>query len=256
LNRSALASWARDFAGLRSSFASFQEARSLPAGRLNFPERNPDFMIALRDAGGLWGQQMLDNLGQPDADPLALFTIPAPRPAIPISITRLICQTYLAENGIAQGDRLSMASSVELRLPLVDYRLVETVIGLRKCADDSSLPQKAWFKAALKDTVPPEVMARPKRGFAPPTHVWHKALFDRYGDSLADGYLVDSGYLGIAAGRALAAGPFPAGAFTPLSFKALVLEQWCRQMSPAAAKAGRQQPGSRAEAVHSVLSAQ
>ncbi len=41
---------------------------------------------------------------------------------VDLRITRLICETYLLENGIAQGDRLSMASSVELRLPLVDYR--------------------------------------------------------------------------------------------------------------------------------------
>jgi asparagine synthase (glutamine-hydrolysing) len=249
-------SWVRDLAGLRSSLVSLREARGLPAGRLNFPERNPDFVMALRDARGLWGPRMLDDLALPEADPVAMFTIPAPRPSIPISITRLICQTYLAENGIAQGDRLSMASSIELRLPLVDYRLVETVVGLRKRTDDSTLPQKAWFKAALKDTVPPEVMARPKRGFAPPTHVWHKALFDRYGASLAEGYLVASGYLGTAAGRALATGPFPAGAFTPLSFKALVLEQWCRQMSPTALNAGRQQAERRSKAEHATLSAE
>ena len=36
-----------------------------------------------------------------------------------ITLTRLICNTYLSENGIAQGDRLSMANSVELRLPLL-----------------------------------------------------------------------------------------------------------------------------------------
>ena len=49
-----------------------------------------------------------------------------------IILTKLMCNTYLLENGMAQGDRLSMSNSIELRLPLIDYKFVETVIGLRK----------------------------------------------------------------------------------------------------------------------------
>jgi len=55
---------------------------------------------------------------------------------------------------MAQGDRLSMASSVELRLPLVDHRLVETVVGLRKAQPDLHLLPKAWLTEAVKDVVP------------------------------------------------------------------------------------------------------
>jgi asparagine synthase (glutamine-hydrolysing) len=136
----------------------------------------------------------------------------------------------LRENGIAQGDRLGMASSVEMRLPLVDYKFVETVVGLRKTQSDSKLPPKHWFKEAVKDLLPDWVLNRPKRGFAPPTRKWHDALFAAYGDSLLDGYLVESDILSRESGLHLAKGDFPIEAVSPLSFKALVLEQWCRQM--------------------------
>src|SRR2546427_4234431 len=124
-----------------------------------------------------------------------------------------------------------MASRIELRLPLVHHRLVEIVIGLRKGRSDTNEPAKSWLKSALKDILPDAVINRPKRGFAPPVLEWHDALFAAYGDSLPDGYLVQCGTLKQESGRLLAAGGFPPQTISaPLSFKALVLEQWCRQM--------------------------
>jgi asparagine synthase (glutamine-hydrolysing) len=157
-----------------------------------------------------------------------------PWPDVDVALTERICATYLRENGIAQGERLAMASSVELRLPFMDHKLVETVIGLRRHATDAGLPAKAWLKAAARELVPPNILDRRKQGFAPPVREWHDALFARYGAMLADGHLVANGILNPKAARALAKGPFPAGAIAPLSFKALVLEMWCRyRMGPA-----------------------
>lgn len=157
------------------------------------------------------------------------FTMPLPWSRPDILLTKLVCQTYLLENGITQGDRLSMANSVELRLPLVDYRLVETVIGLRKAQGDYQLPPKGWFKAAIKGILPNWVMNRPKQGFRPPVREWHRALFAQYGSLLEDGFLTQSKVLTHQSARTFAQGPFPLGAIVPLSFKALVLELWCRQ---------------------------
>jgi asparagine synthase (glutamine-hydrolysing) len=92
------------------------------------------------------------------------------------------------------------------------------------------LPPKFWLKEAVKDILPDWVLNRPKRGFAPPTRQWHNALFAAYGNSLKEGYLVESNILNRESGVRLAKGEFPAEATSPLSFKALVLEQWCRQM--------------------------
>ncbi|RMD60168.1 MAG: asparagine synthetase B, partial [Nitrospirae bacterium] len=148
--------------------------------------------------------------------------------SLDVLITELACYSYLLGNGITQGDRLGMASSVEQRLPLVDYRLVETIIGLRKCRSDYHLKPKAWLREAVEDLLPEWVMNRPKRGFQPPVLSWHRALFKAYGSKLRDGYLVQHNILKPEKAHYLSKGPFPRGAITPLSFKALVLELWCR----------------------------
>lgn len=224
-----LSSWIANLGGARSSWRHFKNHRDSPADQMVFMDLSPDFRFALNGVRQLYSKTFIEQIN--GEKPTDVFTFRQPWTDVDVTLTRLICDTYLRENGIAQGDRLSMASSIELRLPLVDYRLVETVIGLRKAQSDSAQPPKAWFKAALKGVLPEQVINRPKRGFAPPVFEWHEALFTAYGDSLRDGCLVQSGILTAESSRQLATGLFPHGTVTPLSFKALVLEQWCRQMS-------------------------
>lgn len=54
-----------------------------------------------------------------------------------------------------------MASSVETRLPFLDYKFVELVIGLRKHKADQMMGHKYWLKAALKGILSEEVLSRP-----------------------------------------------------------------------------------------------
>jgi asparagine synthase (glutamine-hydrolysing) len=79
--------------------------------------------------------------------------------------------------------------------------------------------------------VPNWVITRPKRGFTPPVHEWHKAIFAAHGDTLKDGFLAMNGIVKPESGHELARGAFPSEAGTPLSFKALTLELWCRNLA-------------------------
>jgi asparagine synthase (glutamine-hydrolysing) len=164
------------------------------------------------------------------ASPYDVFSVKEPRPPLEILLTKLIATTYLLENGIVQGDRLGMASSVELRLPLLDYKFVETVIGLRKAQADDHLPPKTWLKDAAASRVPREFLDKAKKGFEPPVRRWHRALFERYGDTLKEGALVDSQVLSPKGAKELSQGTFDKFNIVPISFKALVLETWARQM--------------------------
>lgn len=114
---------------------------------------------------------------------------------VDLEVTRLILDFYLLGNGITQGDRLSMANSVEVRLPFVDYKFIETVIGLRKANRDDHLSPKHWLKESVRDLLGDEVLSRPKKGFAPPGVRWQQALRKNFGEELRDGYLVKSGIL-------------------------------------------------------------
>ncbi len=220
--------WAQSSAGLISSLNRYRRDKIAPREQIVFYDLSPDFALAQRDANSFFTAQFLERLN--GASATDVFTMAQPWPQLDLLVTRLLCQTYLLENGVAQGDRLSMASSVELRLPLLDYRLAEIVVGLRKRQADVHLPPKAWFKAALRDVLPDWVINRPKRGFTPPVREWHRSLFETYGETLVDGYLQQAGVLTAESSRELAKGAIPLGVTAPLSFKALVLETWCRNL--------------------------
>lgn len=223
-----ISDWARNFGGIRSGWQEVKKLRKNPDSVV-FYDVSLDFISASAQIQSFYSPNFLQQID--DGDAYSLFTFPGGWDSPEIDLTALVCATYLRENGITQCDRLGMASSVEMRLPLVDYKFIETIIGLRKKQTDAKLPPKHWLKEAVRDILPDWILNRPKRGFAPPTREWHDALFTAYGDSLRDGYLAQSNVLSGEGGINLAKGEFPAEATSPLSFKALVLEQWCRQMS-------------------------
>lgn len=223
-----LLQWISSLVGVVPSIREYQQDKRNSPNQLIFMDRTPDFQIAERDVNDIYSvefKKLIDHNA-----PYHIFTLSQPWKHVDIQITRLIMQTYLLENGIAQGDRLSMASSVELRLPLMDYRLIEVVMGLRKNYSDYTFAPKTWLKMAVKDIIPRSIMNRPKRGFTPPVQEWYRALFEAYGSVLQDGILVEKGILSKKGALDLSKGSYPRGAIMPLSFKALVLEMWGQEI--------------------------
>lgn len=228
LSRMQLGEWAHRLGGLRSGWESLQRDRTSSPNQMIFYDLVPDFRTSMAETRTIYSESFSKQINGNTAT--SLFTFDRPWPNIDVTLTRLICDTYLRENGVTQGDRLGMASSIEMRLPLLDHVLVETVIGLRKTHTDVDEEPKTWLKAALKHLLPDAVINRPKRGFSPPVMEWHRALFAAHGASLRDGYLFQNGVLTRESAAQLSSGPFPTDSTTPLSFKALVLEQWCQRM--------------------------
>jgi asparagine synthase (glutamine-hydrolysing) len=229
LSRMQLGEWAHRLGGLRRSWESLRRDRTSSPDQMVFYDLVADFRTSMAETRTIFSNSFREQMNGNTA--MSLFTFDRPWPNIDVTLTRLICDTYLRENGVTQGDRLGMASSIEMRLPLLDHVLVETVIGLRKAHSDVDRPPKAWFKAALKDVLPESVINRPKRGFSPPVMEWHRALFAAHGASVRDGYLRQHSVLSEQGAQHLASGHFPTDNITPMSFKALVLEQWCRRMA-------------------------
>lgn len=159
-------------------------------------------------------------------NPSKIFNIDLPWDNIEVTLTKLISSTYLLENGIAQGDRLSMTNSVELRLPLLDYKFVETVIGLRKNNSDIKLEPKYWLKQAGKEMLPAWLFNQRKRGFEPPVQEWLSGILARYGDNLPTGELVSNGILNKSMAVKLSQGQYASSPIFPSYFNALVLELW------------------------------
>jgi asparagine synthase (glutamine-hydrolysing) len=72
-------------------------------------------------------------------------------------------------------DRLSMAHSIEVRVPFLDYRLVEFVNSLPGSMKIKEGVNKYIHKAAMEKILPEDIINRPKEGFVQPNYLWMHA---------------------------------------------------------------------------------
>jgi len=89
----------------------------------------------------------------------------------------LYCQNWLVEDLLMKADKMTMAASLELRTPFLDYRLVEWAARAPVDAKLRPLPGKGYeTKSALRNyaraVLPIEIIERPKKGFPVPVYRW------------------------------------------------------------------------------------
>jgi asparagine synthase (glutamine-hydrolysing) len=149
---------------------------------------------------------------------------------IPSFICKLLFDTWLVSNCLSLGDRVSMASSVESRMPLLDYRLIEVVFGLRKAHPDHLFQEKHLLKKALEGMVPESVLHRPKRGFQPPVQEWISALIQTYTPWLSNSILVELHIISHEALDRLLGNFRKRSGSLFLLYKVLFLETWYRKV--------------------------
>ncbi len=85
-------------------------------------------------------------------------------------------QTYLVELLMKQ-DQMSMAASIESRVPFLDHEFVEHVAALPGRLKLRGWQTKAVLRAALRDLVPREILTRRKMGFPVPVGRWLRGAF-------------------------------------------------------------------------------
>ena len=81
-------------------------------------------------------------------------------------------KTYLPDNILVKVDRMSMATSLEARVPYLDYRFVELVSSLPGHLKLKGLQTKWILKKAMADLLPEEILRRGKEGFSIPIKNW------------------------------------------------------------------------------------
>jgi asparagine synthase (glutamine-hydrolysing) len=81
-------------------------------------------------------------------------------------------RTYLSGDILTKVDRMSMANSLEARVPLLDHPLVEFACALPPSQRMRSGQTKYLLRRVVKSWLPPDILARPKQGFAVPLTSW------------------------------------------------------------------------------------
>ncbi|NQT24445.1 asparagine synthase (glutamine-hydrolyzing) [candidate division KSB1 bacterium] len=80
--------------------------------------------------------------------------------------------TYLVDNILVKVDRMSMATSLEARVPFLDHRIVEFAFSLPSHLKMRGFKTKALLNRTFWDEMPPEVQNRDKQGFSIPIKNW------------------------------------------------------------------------------------
>jgi asparagine synthase (glutamine-hydrolysing) len=108
---------------------------------------------------------------------------------------RLDFETYLPEDVLTKVDRMSMAHSIESRVPLLDNRVIEFAATLPVEMKIAGGRRKHLLKQVARELLPAAIVDRRKQGFGVPLGVWFRGgLADVFSDVLTDPRTRQRGY--------------------------------------------------------------
>jgi asparagine synthase (glutamine-hydrolysing) len=123
----------------------------------------------------------------------------APRDGLIRPALYLDYKTYLPDDLLHLADRVSMAHSLELRVPFVDHELVEALFTLPDRVRVGLMRPKRLLRRALRPRLPDAHFTAPKRGFVGPTAEWLRhELADVLADELSSDRLRRLGHFDVA----------------------------------------------------------
>ena len=133
----------------------------------------------------------VDFVEQIDADSVAspsIKDVAVPRDLLEYKLCFDV-HNYLVDDVLTKIDRMSMASSLEARVPFLDHRVVELAAKIPARLKLYNGQTKYILKNCFKDGVPEDIVARKKQGFGIPIKFWGKG---RLNDGLRD--MIKSSY--------------------------------------------------------------
>ena len=104
-------------------------------------------------------------------------------------------KTWLPDDLLIKADKMTMANSIELRVPLLDHKVLEFAASLPPRLKLNGRNTKYILKKALSKKIPREIRNRKKAGFPVPYASWlRNELKDVVWDVLTDGKTISRGY--------------------------------------------------------------
>ncbi len=104
-------------------------------------------------------------------------------------------KTWLPGDILTKVDRASMANSLEVRCPMLDFRFAQWSAGIRPDQKLHGGVGKYLLKKACEPYVSDDILYRPKQGFSIPLAAWFRGpLRQKLRDTVGGPILADSGY--------------------------------------------------------------
>lgn len=145
----------------------------------------------------LFSEQLKCDLqGYQAVDVFRRHTDNAPTDSPLALVQYLDIKTYLPGDILTKVDRASMAHALEVRVPLLDHKLVEWLAGLQPEIKLKGREGKYIFKKSLENYLPDNILYRPKMGFAVLLDAWFKdPLKNKVRESLSSETMSQRGLL-------------------------------------------------------------
>jgi asparagine synthase (glutamine-hydrolysing) len=142
-------------------------------------------------------------------------------------------KTWLPNDILIKADRMSMATSIELREPFLDYRLIEFAARVPSKYKIRNGQTKYILKRALKDILPHEILHRSKMGFPTPLAAMFRGdLYAYVRDVLLDERSRARGYFDQTAVSTFVSEHLAGTAdHHSVLWRLLILEEWHRQFA-------------------------
>jgi asparagine synthase (glutamine-hydrolysing) len=138
-------------------------------------------------------------------------------------------KTWLPDDLLVKADKMTMANSLELRVPLLDHRLLEFAASLPPEYKLNGFALKYIWKKALAKRIPSSILKRKKAGFPVPYEFWlRNNLKEQVRDILTDRRTTERGYFRKAAVEKLINTNRDIGTYSKEIFSLVALELWHR----------------------------
>lgn len=138
-------------------------------------------------------------------------------------------KTSLPDDLLLKADKMTMANSVELRVPFLDHKFLEFAASLPENFKVRGFTTKYIAKRALRDRVPQQILRRKKAGFPVPFESWMRTeLKDLVRSVLLDSETVSRGYFNRSSLEQLIDDDLRLHAYPTEIFSLVSLELWHR----------------------------
>ena len=138
-------------------------------------------------------------------------------------------KTWLPDDLLIKADKMTMANSVELRVPLLDHKVLEFAASLPPRFKLNGFNLKYILKSVLSQKIPKEIRNRKKTGFPVPYESWLRNDLKRVvWDVLMDRRTVERGYFRKDAVEGMLQANSNGSNYSKEIFSLLTLELWQR----------------------------
>ncbi len=127
------------------------------------------------ERSNLFRPDILGCIHEPALAPVWAVKATLEDPDLISRILNLDARFFLEGNGLFQADRMTMAASLEARVPLLNHVLTGIIAPVPTAQKMPGGHPKGLFRRVLKNLLPRRIIRKPKKGFGPPSSQWMKA---------------------------------------------------------------------------------